>query len=89
MNSSTNQLVTLVKKASANTATLTALLEHLLTPAESKEIVTRIQILERLLAGEQQRLIAEKLEIGIGTVTRGSREVARMSPALKKILGKK
>lgn len=49
----------------------------LLTPKELEELPKRLQIIEMLQAGIPQREIAEKLNVGIATVTRGSRELQR------------
>ncbi len=48
-------------------------LHSLLTPSELSEISKRLQIFKLLAAGMPQRQIAEKLGVGIATVTRGSR----------------
>ena len=45
----------------------------LLTPSELSEISKRLQIFKLLEQGMPQRQIAEKLGVGIATVTRGSR----------------
>lgn len=50
-----------------------AALKALLTPAELSEITNRLQIIKLLEAGESQRRIAEKLGVGIATVSRGAR----------------
>lgn len=47
-------------------------LEDLLTPGELQEIAKRRQIFILLAAGVPQRQIAERLGVGIATVTRGS-----------------
>ena len=75
-----------IQVASKKPEVLEALLEHMLTPGEYDELVVRTEILKRLLKGEQQRVIAKDLGIGIATVTRGSREVQRMTPEIKKII---
>ncbi len=49
-----------------------ATLRQLLTPSEVVEIAKRQQIIEMLEEGIPQRKIAEKLGVGIATVTRGS-----------------
>lgn len=49
------------------------ILHNLLTPSELSEISKRLQIFELLESGMPQRQIAEKLGVGIATVTRGSR----------------
>ena len=46
------------------------------TPRERQELVTRIEIIERLIAGEPQQKIAKELGVGIATITRGSKELA-------------
>ena len=48
-------------------------LKNLLTPSELNEVSKRLQIFKLLKAGIPQRVIAEKLGVGIATVTRGSR----------------
>lgn len=49
------------------------ILRSLLTPSELSEISKRLQIFKLLEQGMPQRQIAEKLGVGIATVTRGSR----------------
>ena len=51
------------------------LLKGLLTVGELEEIAKRLQIVKLLKAGMSQREIAEKLKVGIATVTRGSKEL--------------
>ncbi|PIX81772.1 MAG: transcriptional regulator [Candidatus Pacebacteria bacterium CG_4_10_14_3_um_filter_34_15] len=51
------------------------LLKGLLTVGELEEIARRLQIVKLLKAGMSQRDIAEKLKVGITTVTRGSKEL--------------
>ncbi len=48
-------------------------LRALLTPAEFAEIANRLQIINLLKAGEPQRKIADRLGVGIATVSRGAR----------------
>jgi len=48
-------------------------LKGLLTPYEQQELVNRLQIFELLSQGVSQRQVAQKLGVGIATVTRGSR----------------
>jgi TrpR family trp operon transcriptional repressor len=52
-------------------------LEGILTPKELLEIPQRLQVVKMLKSGKPQREIAEKLGVGIATVTRGSREIQR------------
>lgn len=52
-------------------------LNAILTPTELEEIATRLQIVKMLKKGIPQHDIAQKLGVGIGTVTRGSNEIKR------------
>jgi TrpR family trp operon transcriptional repressor len=56
-----------------------SLLEDLLigvtTPKERQEFSQRIEIIKKLVAGEPQQKIASDLGVGIGTITRGSKEL--------------
>jgi TrpR family trp operon transcriptional repressor len=58
-----------------------ALLEDFLigatTDKERGELVRRIEIIKRLIAGEPQQKIASDLGVGIATVTRGSKELSQ------------
>lgn len=49
----------------------------ILTPKELEEIPTRLQIVRLLKAGMSQHQIAKELEIGVATVTRGSKELQK------------
>ncbi len=53
-------------------AEMEAALRRLLTASELLDVANRLQILEMLEQGVPQRQIAEKLGVGIATVTRGS-----------------
>lgn len=53
------------------------LLLGILSPQELDEIATRLEIVRLLKKGTPQKQIAEKLAVGIATVTRGSREIKR------------
>ena len=50
-------------------------LSDILTPAEFDEAALRWQIVKKINKGEKHRDIAGDLGLGIGTVTRGSREL--------------
>lgn len=54
---------------------LSLFLKGILTPKELEEIPTRLQIVKMLKEGTPQKKIAEKLGVGIATVTRGSKEI--------------
>ena len=49
----------------------------ILTPKELQEIPMRLRIVKMLKAGIRQHLVAEKLGVGIATVSRGSRELQK------------
>ena len=50
-------------------------LRELLTSSELLDVANRLQIFEMLEQGVPQRQIAEKLGVGIATVTRGSNAI--------------
>lgn len=52
-------------------------LDGILTPKEREEIPVRLQIVKMLKRGVPQHEIASKLGVGIATVTRGSKEIAK------------
>ena len=52
-------------------------LEAILTPQDLEAIPKRLEIAKMLKQGIPQRDIAEKLGLGIATVTRGSRELKK------------
>lgn len=52
-------------------------LRKLLTPSERVEVSNRLQIFEMLEQGVPQRQIAERLGVGIATVTRGAMVLKR------------
>ncbi|MBI5134785.1 helix-turn-helix domain-containing protein [Candidatus Uhrbacteria bacterium] len=62
-----------------------AFLKNILTPAELDEIATRLQIFKLLKKGVPQREVAEKLGVGIATVSRGARELKYGGPGLKNL----
>ena len=49
----------------------------ILTPKEIDELSTRLNIVKRLKQGQRQQQIAKLLQVGVATVTRGSRELQR------------
>jgi len=54
-------------------------LRDLLTVGELADVANRLQIIEMLQQGVPQRQIADKLGVGIATVTRGSQHLKRSS----------
>lgn len=49
----------------------------ILTPKELEEIPVRLQIVKLLKKGVPHHEIAEKLGVGVATVTRGSKEIQK------------
>ena len=49
----------------------------LTTDKERHDLAQRVEIVKRLLAHETQKEIAKELGVGVATVTRGSKELAR------------
>jgi TrpR family trp operon transcriptional repressor len=64
-------------KSCKDDAELTDLLEGLFAPQELQTIATRIEILKLLLEGEPQRKIADRLGVGVATVSRGANELKK------------
>ncbi|EKD92607.1 MAG: Trp operon repressor [uncultured bacterium] len=80
-----DELITLIlqlkdKKAAKD------VLSNLLTPQELEEIARRVQIFKLLKKGIPQRLIAEQLNVSIGTISRGSRELQYGKPGINRLL---
>lgn len=50
-------------------------LNGILTPKEKEELVQRLDIVKMLKRGIPQHEIAQKLGVGVATVTRGSKEI--------------
>ncbi|MCB9798384.1 trp operon repressor [Candidatus Nomurabacteria bacterium] len=63
-------------------------LTDLLTSSEQKELSQRLQIVKLLHKNVPQRTIAEKLGIGVATITRGSKEMQKKNSGFQKILDK-
>ena len=51
-------------------------LKGILTPRESEELTTRLQIVKLIKKGLPHQEIARRLKVGVATVTRGSRELS-------------
>ena len=54
-------------------------LRELLTPSELMDVAKRVQIFKLLQQGVPQRQIADRLGVGIATVTRGSNALKKRS----------
>lgn len=58
-----------------NQSEMIEFLKGILTPKELDELSTRLEIVKMLKKGTAQHKIAEKLGVGVATVTRGSKEL--------------
>ncbi len=66
---------------------LAELFDLLLTPEEKESLKTRCLIIQALLDQKKtQRQISEDYRVSIAKITRGSNELKRISPTLKKYL---
>ncbi len=54
-----------------------ALVRAILTPQELEELLKRLEIFKQLKKGISQHKIADKIGVGVATVTRGSLELQR------------
>ncbi len=63
--------------AQESAAAVESVLRDLLTANELADVANRLQIIEMLKQGVPQRQIADKLGVGIATVTRGSNHLKR------------
>lgn len=82
------ELVEMLLVISKDKKLFSELLDDIFTPAEFKSIAIRWQIVLRLSKGESHRSIAKSLGLGIGTVTRGAKELKDQHGAFAKILKK-
>ncbi len=69
-------------------ADMDAFLTDLFTEGEYREFAMRWQVVKRLAKHMPQRSIAEELDIGIGTVTRGSKEFQQKKSGFVHIIKK-
>lgn len=58
-------------------ASLEDFLTSVTTPKERQTLARRVEIIKRIDAGEPHHKIASDLQVGVATVTRGSKELAR------------
>ena len=70
-------LAEIISESQRGKVELESFLRGILTPTELDQVVKRLQIVKSLKKGKSQRSIAESLDVGIATVTRGSRELSR------------
>ena len=78
----------LIKNLAADKHLLHEFLFDILSPTEYKDLAVRWQIIKLLNTGLSHREVAERLKVGIGTVTRGSRELANKKGGFKTALEK-
>ncbi len=64
------------------------LLQDILTPQELESVAERWQLIRELAKGTPQRMIAEKLQLSISKITRGSRMLQYGTGAFKHFLQK-
>ncbi len=69
-----NQLLEMILSLHTKKEVL-SFLSAILTPQEFEQLPARLEIVKQLKKGVPQREIAEKLKVGIGTVSRGAREI--------------
>ena len=69
-------------------AELGVLLEGLLTPRETREIIFRWRLITRLLEGVPQRDIAAELGVSLGKISRGSRLLQYGPPEFRALIEK-
>lgn len=73
-NNQLNQLIDLLLTIK-NKEDMENFLLGIFTPKELEEIPTRLSIVKMLKKGLPQHKIAERLKVGVATVTRGSKEL--------------
>lgn len=83
-----NELLDVMQVAAKDKKVLSQFLEALLTPTELDELPKRLQIIKRLEAGKTHRNIASELEVGVGTISRGARELRNPNSGFHKIINK-
>lgn len=69
-----------------NEAELCEFLEELMTPAEIEALSKRWRILKMLSEGKSQRDIANKLQVSLCKVTRGSKIIKKDGNVVSKVL---
>ena len=82
------ELTELLIKIGSDKKLLNDFLADLLTPAEFREIATRLQIVKQLKRGALQREVVDSLHAGMATVTRGSRTLLNPNGGFNQVLRK-
>ncbi len=88
MDEQKKELISMIRKVAASGTLLNDFLDDILTTGEYEEIARRWQIIKMLEAGYAQRDIAEKLGVGVATVTRGAKELGDKKGGFRKVLTK-
>jgi TrpR family transcriptional regulator, trp operon repressor len=84
----TDELMEVIRKIAGDKILLKEFFKDILSPAEYKELGIRWQIVKQLDAGYAHRDVAKNLHTAIGTVTRGSRELANRNGGFQQVLHK-
>ncbi len=82
------EVVSAIRKAAGAGPLLSEFLIDILTDSEYEEIAKRWQIVKMLNDGVPQREIAERLHVGVATVTRGAKEMNDKKGGFQKYLNK-
>jgi TrpR family transcriptional regulator, trp operon repressor len=80
------ELIEVLSKISKNKQLLADFVRDILTPHEFENISARWQIVKRLAKGEHHASIANDLNLGVATVTRGSREMRKKEGGFRRAL---
>lgn len=80
------EVIEVISKIAKDRQLLADFVKDILTPREFENISIRWQIVKRLAEGEHHQAIAEALHLGVGTVTRGSREMRKKEGGLRRAL---
>lgn len=81
LNRSTHEIAQILIR-SKNELEMGKLLEDILTPAELDDVAERIRIVEALLNGMSQRMVAKQLGVSVSKATRGSQLIQYGTGAL-------
>lgn len=76
MNEQLEELIDVILRIK-NKSEMYEFLLGIFTPQEFEEISTRLQIVKKLKQGVSQHQIAKELNVGVATVTRGSKEIQK------------
>ena len=80
------EVVDILAKVAKNKNLLNEFMIDILTPHEFDNIGARWEIVKRLAKGEHHQAIADDLNLGVSTVTRGSREMRNPQGGFKRAL---